>query len=73
MRFKMSIHTLVVTALTTLHGLAALWCYHHAFDHILIFLLAVWVIWAFVCQALYCAQTITVWLNVMIDPKAYED
>lgn len=73
MRFKMSIHTLVVTALTTLHGLAALWCYHHAFDNILLFILAFAVIWTFVSQALHCAYTITIWLNVMIDPKAYED
>lgn len=73
MRFKATINALVIVAITTLHGLAALWCYHHAFDHILIFLLAIGVIWTFVQQALYCGVIITGWLNVMIDPKAYED
>ena len=73
MRLHASIHTLAVIAITTLHGLAALWCYHHALDHILIFLLAVLVIWTFVQQALHCAYVITIWLNVMVNPKAYED
>lgn len=73
MRLQASIHTLIVTAITTLHGLAALWCYYHAFDNIILFILAFAVIWTFVQQALHCAYTITIWLNVMVNPKAYED
>lgn len=73
MRLQASIHTLAVIAITTLHGLAALWCYHHAFDHILIFLLAIAVIWTFVQQALHCAYVITIWLNVMVNPNKYAD
>lgn len=73
MRLQASIHTLIVTAITTLHGLAALWCYHHAFDNILLFILAFAVIWTFVTQALHCAYTITIWLNVMVNPNKYAD
>ena len=73
MRFKATLWALGVTAITTLHGLAALWCYHHAFDHILIFLLAIAVIWSFLGQAVYCSQVITVWLNIMVNPSKYAD
>lgn len=73
MRFKAFLWALAVTAITTLHGLAALWCYHHAFDHILIFLLAIAVIWSFLGQAVYCSQAITVWLNIMVNPNKYAD
>ena len=73
MRLQAFIWTLAVTAFTTLHGLAALWCYHHAFDHILLLVLAVAVIWSFVGQALYCAHVITIWLSVMVDPNKYAD
>ena len=73
MRLKATLWALGVTAITTLHGLAALWCYHHAFDHILIFLLAIAVIWTFLGQAVYCSQVITVWLNIMVNPSKYAD
>lgn len=73
MRLQAFIWALITTAFTTLHGFAALWCYHHAFDHILIFLLAIWVIWTFVGQAIHCANVITIWLNVMVNPSKYED
>lgn len=73
MRLQASIHTLIVTAITTLHGLAALWCYYHAFDNALIFLIAVAVIWSFIGQALHCANVIAIWLNVMVNPSKYAD
>lgn len=73
MRLQAFLWALGVTAVTTLHGLAALWCYQHAFDHILIFVLAVAVIWSFVGQALHCANVIAIWLNVMVNPNKYAD
>lgn len=73
MRFKAFIWALGVTAITTLHGLAALWCYHHALDHFFLLLLAIAVIYTFLKQAVHCAEVITIWLNIMVNPNKYAD
>lgn len=70
MRLKATLYVLAVTAITTLHALAALWCYQHAFDHILIFLLAIGVIWSLIGQALHWGTVFTLWLNYMINPES---
>lgn len=73
MRFKATLWALGVTAVTTLHGLVALWCYHHILDNVIILVAGIAIIWAFVGQALYCARAITVWLNIMFNPNKYAD
>ena len=73
MRTKATLYVLAVTAITTLHALAALWCYHHWLDNVLILILSIAVILSFVGQALHWGTVFTLWLNYMICPEHAND